>query len=143
MQNLKDKGDGLKASPDAKVPEAYLFETGTNQWRRFETWPPKEAVEKTLWLDAGGKLAWQAPSETGTDEYVSDPDKPVPVIGEIGPGMAGDYMTYDQRFASATPRCARLSDRSARSRRHHHGPGNFGPARIHDRHGFRFHRQTH
>ncbi len=103
LQNLKDKGDGLKASPDAKVPEAYLFETGTNQWRRFETWPPKEAVEKTLWLDAAGKLAWQAPSAVGMDEYVSDPDKPVPVIGEIGPGMAGDYMTYDQRFASRRP----------------------------------------
>jgi uncharacterized protein len=103
MQNLKDKGDGLKASADAKVPEAYLFETGTNQWRRFETWPPKEAVEKTLWLDAGGKLTWQAPAEAGTDEYVSDPDKPVPVIGEVGPGMAGDYMTYDQRFASERP----------------------------------------
>jgi uncharacterized protein len=85
------------------VPEAYLFETGTNQWRRFETWPPKEAVEKTLFLDAGGKLAWQMPSVTGADEYVSDPDKPVPVIGEVGPGMAGDYMTYDQRFASQRP----------------------------------------
>ena len=103
IQNLKDKGDGLKASQNAKVPEAYLFETGTNQWWRFETWPPKEAVEKTLFLDAGGKLAWQTPSATGADEYVSDPDKPVPVIGEIGPGMAGDYMTYDQRFASQRP----------------------------------------
>jgi uncharacterized protein len=100
MQNLKEKGDGLKASADAKVPEAYLFETGTNQWRRFETWPPKEAKGETLYLDAGGKLVFQAPSVTGVDEYVSDPDKPVPVIGEPGPGMAADYMTYDQRFAS-------------------------------------------
>jgi len=31
---------------------------------------------------------------------VSDPEKPVPVIGEIGEGMPGDYMTCDQRFAS-------------------------------------------
>ncbi len=128
MQNLKDKGDGLKASADAKVPEAYLFETGTNQWRRFETWPPKEAVEKTLWLDAGGKLAWQAPSAAGTDEYVSDPDKPVPVIGEIGPGMAGDYMTYDQRFASARPDVLVYQTEPLDRDVTISGPGHVGPA---------------
>src|SRR5665213_3453836 len=103
MQNLKGKGEGLKASPDAKVPEAYVFETGTNQWKRFETWPPKNAVETSLYLDAAGKLSWDAPKAPGFDEYVSDPAKPVPVIGEIGQAMAGDYMTYDQRFASQRP----------------------------------------
>ena len=40
----------------------------------------------------------RAPEEF--DEYISDPAKPVPVTGEIGEGMPGDYMTYDQRFAS-------------------------------------------
>jgi putative CocE/NonD family hydrolase len=103
MQNLKGKGDGLKASADAAVPEAYVFETGKNQWDRFASWPPKEATEKALYLDAGGKLSWTAPSDRAFDEYVSDPDKPVPVIGEIGEGMPGDYMTYDQRFASQRP----------------------------------------
>jgi putative CocE/NonD family hydrolase len=103
MQNLKGKGDGLKASADAKVPEAYVFETGTNQWVRFDSWPPANAAAKSLYLDAAGRLSWDAPSATGFEEYVSDPDKPVPVIGEIGPGMPGDYMTYDQRFASQRP----------------------------------------
>jgi putative CocE/NonD family hydrolase len=103
MQNLKGKGDGLKASADAAVPEAYVFETGKNQWDRFATWPPKEATEKALFLDAGGKLSWTAASDNAFDEYVSDPDRPVPVIGEIGEGMPGDYMTYDQRFASQRP----------------------------------------
>jgi putative CocE/NonD family hydrolase len=103
MQNLKNKGDGLKASADSKVPEAYVFETGTNQWTRFDTWPPASAIEKTLYLDAGGKLSWQAPAAAGFEEYVSDPDKPVPVIGDVGPGMPGDYMTWDQRFASQRP----------------------------------------
>jgi len=104
MQNLKGKGDGLKASADAAIPEAYVFETGRNQWDRFAAWPPKEAVDKAIYLDAGGKLSWSAPpSDSAFDEYVSDPDKPVPVIGEIGDGMPGDYMTYDQRFASQRP----------------------------------------
>jgi putative CocE/NonD family hydrolase len=103
MQNLKGKGDGLKASADAKTPEAYVFETGTDRWKRFESWPPKDAVETALYFDAQGKLSWNMPKATGFDEYVSDPDRPVPVIGEIGQGMAGDYMTYDQRFASQRP----------------------------------------
>jgi putative CocE/NonD family hydrolase len=103
MQNLKGKGDGLKESASAKIPEAYLFETGTNQWVRFDTWPPKESAVETFYLDARGKLSWQAPSAAGFDEYVSDPAKPVPVGGEIGAGMSGDYMTFDQRFASQRP----------------------------------------
>jgi putative CocE/NonD family hydrolase len=103
MQNLKNKGDGLKASADSKVPEAYVFETGTNQWMRFDSWPPTSAAERTLYLDAGGKLSWRSPTATGFDEYSSDPEKPVPVIGDVGPGMPGDYMTWDQRFASERP----------------------------------------
>jgi len=103
LANLKGKGDGLKASATAKTPEAWLFETGTNEWVRFDNWPPKNSEEKTLYLGDSGKLSWQPETSKGFDEYTSDPAKPVPVIGEIGPGMAGDYMTYDQRFASERP----------------------------------------
>jgi len=103
MQNLKGKGDGLKASADAPVPEAYVFETGTNQWARFDAWPPQNAADTSLYLDAGGKLSFSLPTAAGFDEYVSDPARPVPVTGEIGQGMAGDYMTYDQRFAAQRP----------------------------------------
>lgn len=102
VYHLKGRGDGLKTSKEATIPKAWLFETGTNQWRRFDTWPPKEAREKTLYLSPGGKLSFEAASDTAGefDEYLSDPDKPVPVLGHIGEGMPGDYMTEDQRFAS-------------------------------------------
>ncbi len=33
-QNLKDDGD-------AKLPTAYTLETGTNVWRKYDSWPPK------------------------------------------------------------------------------------------------------
>lgn len=99
LKNLKDKGEGL-GSP---TPAAWVFETGTNQWERFDTWPPKASVETALYLDAAGVLSFEAPKATGMDFYVSDPARPVPVIGEIGDGMPGDYMTYDQRFASQRP----------------------------------------
>ena len=44
------------------VPEALMFVTGLNEWRRHETWPPKAAQTRTLYLGAGGSLGWQAPA---------------------------------------------------------------------------------
>jgi uncharacterized protein len=105
VYHLKGKGDGLKGPKDGAVPKAWLFATGVNEWRRFDAWPPREAREKSLYLGPGGKLTFEpAASEAGAfDEYISDPSKPVPVIGGIGSGMPGDYMSEDQRFASRRP----------------------------------------
>ena len=105
VQNLKDKGNGLKASADAAVPKAYLFETGRNEWHRFDAWPPKNADARSLYFDSNGTLSFNQPSASGFDEYVSDPNKPVASTGEIAPGfgMPADYMTFDQRFASTRP----------------------------------------
>jgi uncharacterized protein len=102
VYNLKGKGDGLKPAPGSSVPKAWLFETGRNEWRAFDAWPPKQAARRGLYLGAGGKLLF-AENTSGSsqfDEYVSDPSKPVPVLGYIGQGMPGDYMTADQRFAA-------------------------------------------
>lgn len=90
----------LKGKAGTAYPKAWLFETGTNLWRKFASWPPAEAAVRSLFPDAGGKLVFDRPASAGFDEYASDPARPVPVIGEIGDGMPGDYMTYDQRFAS-------------------------------------------
>jgi len=103
IQNLKGKGDGLKAMPDNQIPKAWVFETGTNQWLRFPEWPPKAAAQKSLYLGPNGTLSFTAASTQSADEYVSDPAKPVPILTGIGAGMPGDYMTYDQRFASRRP----------------------------------------
>jgi putative CocE/NonD family hydrolase len=86
-----------------KLPEAYLFETGRNQWRQCDSWPPKEAAQKMLYLHAGGKLSFNPPAETRAafDEYISDPAKPVPFIGWQSTGMPREYMVADQRFASS------------------------------------------
>jgi putative CocE/NonD family hydrolase len=103
LQNLKGKGEGLKTLPDNEIPKAWLFETGTNQWLRFAEWPPKNATAKSLYLGANGALSFTDSPAQAADEYVSDPGKPVPLLGGIGAGMPGDYMTYDQRFASRRP----------------------------------------
>jgi len=102
LANLKSKGDGLKADPSGSVPKAWLFETGTARWVRFDQWPPQKSIERSLYFGPGGSLSFSAASGNGSayDEYISDPAKPVPVTAEIGSGMPGDYMTYDQRFAA-------------------------------------------
>jgi putative CocE/NonD family hydrolase len=86
---------------DPKLPKAYVFETGRNQWRRHESWPPQDAVQRTLYFREGGKLSMAPPaSGQSFDEYISDPAKPVPFTDEISPGMTINYMTSDQRFAA-------------------------------------------
>jgi putative CocE/NonD family hydrolase len=100
MANLKSKGNGLKAAAGDNVPKAWVFETGTNEWVRFEQWPPQKSTERSLYFGPGGTLSFTAANASAYDEYVSDPSKPVPVTGEVGEGMSGDYMTHDQRFAA-------------------------------------------
>ncbi|HJZ63253.1 MAG TPA: CocE/NonD family hydrolase [Candidatus Acidoferrum sp.] len=90
---LKGKG--------AALPKAYVFETGTNVWRKYDSWPPPKAKTKTLYLRAGGKLSFEPPGATeGSDEYVSDPAHPVPFIDYMATAVPQRYMVDDQRFAS-------------------------------------------
>lgn len=84
--------------------EAIVFETGSNAWRTFDHWPPRKTEPKKIYLQAGGKLNWTAPDAKGAfDEYVSDPNKPVPYSETITPRMTIEYMVDDQRFASRRP----------------------------------------
>jgi len=94
---LKDKGD-------MALPEATIFITGQNQWHKFDTWPPKNTSEKTLYLQANGKLSFTAPKATKSfDEYVSDPASPVPYQDGVQEKRTREYMIDDQRFASRRP----------------------------------------
>jgi putative CocE/NonD family hydrolase len=93
----------LKGRGDGRFPKAWVFQTGMNQWRRFDEWPPRQAEPTALFLDAHGKLAWNRPAEAGFEEYLSDPAKPVPYVGRIVQGILNTYMTEDQRFASQRP----------------------------------------
>ncbi len=85
-------------------PKAVVFETGTNVWRSFDTWPPKAATAKTLYFHADGKLSFDPPTETqSADEYLSDPNHPVPFVGYTTDSVPQRYMVDDQRFASYRP----------------------------------------
>ena len=95
LRHLKDKGE-------PKLPEAYMFETGRNEWHQHTEWPPKEAKPRMFYFAAGSRLSTAAPpAGDAFDEYVSDPNKPVPYINEIASNMTQTYMIDDQRFASS------------------------------------------
>jgi putative CocE/NonD family hydrolase len=93
----------LKGGGDAKLAKANVFETGSNVWRQYSAWPPKNAEAKTLYFHANGVLSFDPPvTETPSfDEYVSDPAKPVPFINYEDEEVPQEYMVSDQRFASS------------------------------------------
>lgn len=99
LYHLKGKGEG------AKLPEAYVYETGRNEWHALPAWPPKEAKPRTFYFGENGKLADGKPSGAADafDEYLSDPARPVPFVGYITNIMTIDYMVADQRFAARRP----------------------------------------
>jgi uncharacterized protein len=79
-EHLKD------GAPKADTPAAFVFETGSNVWRRLPAWPLSCATgcpgkPRTLYLQAHGALSFNTPPQRAAlafDEYVSDPEKPVP-----------------------------------------------------------------
>ena len=102
---LKDKGK-------LDMPEAFMFQTGTNRWIAHQHWPPKDAETKKLYFQADGKLAFTPPTgelaEQASDRYVSDPAKPVPYrprpVTPTYPGPEWQvWMVEDQRFAHQRP----------------------------------------
>jgi putative CocE/NonD family hydrolase len=93
----------LKGKGENKFPKAWLFETGMNQWRKFESWPQHQGPAKTIYLGANGKLSWQSAASQSFDEYLSDPNRPVPYVGTVSMAVRNDYMTEDQRFAATRP----------------------------------------
>jgi uncharacterized protein len=94
----------LKGKDDPKLPEAYVFETGTNVWRGYPHWPPPGATPRVLYFREAGGLAFEPSTQAdASDSYVSDPAKPVPFVGYAVPSMPEEYMVSDQRFAATRP----------------------------------------
>ncbi len=108
-----------EGAPKADIAPVMAFETGTNAWRRMSAWPPlvasgKEAGVATtpLYLASGLKLNYGAPGpdDRPFEEYVSDPNKPVPFrarpIQPMGysEGLTwSEWLVDDQREASGRP----------------------------------------
>ena len=102
-------------APKADTPPVFIYNTGENRWDRFKSWPL--ACEsgcangmKPIYFTKGGGLSFDVPSGVASDgngasdEYVSDPAKPVPysprpVQFSDGPAWRR-WLLVDQRFVS-------------------------------------------
>ena len=92
--------------------QATTFQSGSNTWKTYAAWPPKEAKVTNLFLHADGTLSFSAPAVLGKQpdyrEYVSNPANPVPYRQRpISPTYpAGDWRRWevaDQRFVDHRP----------------------------------------
>lgn len=102
----------LKDKAGVTVPEARVFDSGAKEWRTFDVWPPRNGTARSLYLRAGGRLAFDPPTsaETAFDQYVSDPANPVPYRArpiEQTYDRRGsrwrNWETEDQRFVDGRP----------------------------------------
>lgn len=99
-------GEGEKPSWRAST-----FQSGSNSWRTYAEWPPRESKPTNIYLLANGTLSFAKPASPGRTsfrEYVSDPANPVPYRQRpISPTYpAGDWRTWeiaDQRFVDNRP----------------------------------------
>lgn len=112
QQNIQKKWFDywLKGIGDGNFSEATVFQTGSNQWKTYTTWPPKNANVKKLYVAENGKVSFEKPTATNAyDEYISDPKKPVPYRPrpiEQTYGVGSHWYTWhveDQRFVDGRP----------------------------------------
>ncbi len=95
----------LQDGPASELPEAMMFETGSNRWREFDRWPPEGREQQAIYMHANGRIELAPPDgrQAAYSSYQSDPSKPVPYTKKITTMWEKTYMTEDQRFASQRP----------------------------------------
>ena len=99
---LKDEPGSNTAGFD--LEDTASFQTGSNTWKRYAHFPPKESQPTGIHLLGDGKLAWTDPTAKGSTTYTSDPANPVPfrprpIQPTYGEGSQWfNWLTEDQRF---------------------------------------------
>ncbi|NCT18240.1 MAG: CocE/NonD family hydrolase [Flavobacteriia bacterium] len=96
---LKGNGD-----INSGLPEAYIYDTGKNEWKSYSTWPPQNTSKKSFFLQSNQRLNALEEKNLTSEEFISDPKKPVPYSEDIKMVFTPrKYMTDDQRFAARRP----------------------------------------
>lgn len=102
----------LKGKGTWDINEALTFRTGSNEWVQTANWPPTEiATNRNLYLDDNYMLDFdQAEVDSHQyDEYISDPDNPVPYSKRPIQGFwqhissKALWKVEDQRFVDGRP----------------------------------------
>src|ERR1044072_8152543 len=99
----------LKGIGDGKFDNAYCFQTGSNVWKSYRAWPPKETEIRKLYAAPNNKCSFEKSNSTGFTSYISDPAHPVPyrpppIEATYGEGSGWyTWQVEDQRFVSSRP----------------------------------------
>ena len=76
----------LKGKGTPSFPEAWVFETGTNQWREYDTWPPRKTRARSLYLNDSGRISYEPPEGSAARRSTNTaaiPRGPVEFIDQI------------------------------------------------------------
>ena len=99
-------GHYLKDEPGFDLEDTASFQTGSNTWKRYSHFPPKQAEVTSLHLADEGNLSWAEAKNAAKTSYVSDPANPIPYRHRpIQPTYGDnsqwyDWLTEDQRFVT-------------------------------------------
>jgi uncharacterized protein len=101
------KPDAAKAD----TPAIYIYNTGEDHWETPSIFPAScekgcPVTSRPIYLAPGGQLSFDPP-QSGSDEYVSDPAKPIPYRPRpVDPADGTAWRTWlvtDQRFVDGRP----------------------------------------
>jgi uncharacterized protein len=93
----------LKGKGSNTLKKATVFNSGTNEWKQLNVWPPVNTKPTPFYLGANGKLTTTKAAVDDTTNYISDPASPVPYIATVSGRRRNEYMIDDQRFAAKRP----------------------------------------
>jgi hypothetical protein len=99
----------LKLKCIKSLPEASIFESGSNKWMSYDSWPPRNGLAKELYFQSDGELSFEkhaaAKKDADFDSYISDPSNPVPyrkrpIQATYDPKGSGwrEWLVEDQKF---------------------------------------------
>ncbi|WP_340115030.1 CocE/NonD family hydrolase [Maribellus mangrovi] len=88
-------------------PKVTVFTMGKNKWENYNEWPPEKAKELTFYLNSksrantkygDGVLQKKSPEKNTFDEFIYDPENPVPSLGDNDWGMIPEMRSgsFDQ-----------------------------------------------
>jgi putative CocE/NonD family hydrolase len=119
----------LKGIGDGHFAEATCFQTGSDKWKTYDVWPPRNTERRRFYAHADHTASFASPGSGGSDadgvsgfgngavekahltsvSYVSDPAKPIPyrtqpIEATYGPGSRWrPWQVEDQRFVASRP----------------------------------------
>jgi hypothetical protein len=99
----------LKDEPGFSLTNTATYQTGSDRWKFYDQWPPKNVTTTDLYLAADGSLTFTKPSDpTAFKAYTSDPANPIPyrrrpIEATYAPGSQWyTWLVQDQRPYDST-----------------------------------------